>query len=298
MPAASKCYRDIVREVEAKETKSDFEFLIAKLEEIRASLIKLESRFAARLSSVHSSWRKSANNLLHYLALRQRDIRLLQEKLAVLGLSSLGRSESHVMNTVDAVLKILCHLAGRSVEMAARSEYPSFNEGTEMLIAHTETLLGPAPAYRRVRIMVTMSSEAADDYPLVRDLVSHGMNCIRINCAHDTPDIWARMVANVERARRELALPCSILMDIAGPKLRTGMLEPGPQVTVWHPRRDSLGRVIVPSGIWLVPAGLALWCRVARTRCCPCRPIGWMRSSPASASGLRMHAANAGFWKF
>jgi pyruvate kinase len=244
-----------MREVEAEETKSNFEFLIAKLEEIHASLIKLESRFAAQLSSVHLSWRKSAHNLVHYLALRQRDIRLLQEKLAVLGLSSLGRSESHVMNTVDAVLKILCHLAGRSVEIAARSEYPGFNEGTELLTAHTETLLGPAPAYRGVRIMVTMSSEAADDYPLVRDLVSHGMNCIRINCAHDTPDIWARMVANVERARRELALPCRILMDIAGPKLRTGMLEPGPQVTVWHPRRDSLGRVIVPARIWLVPAG-------------------------------------------
>jgi pyruvate kinase len=258
MPAAFKCYRDIMREVEAEETKSNFEFLIAKLEEIRASLIKFESRFATHLSSVHPSWRKSAHNLLHYLALRQRDIRLLQEKLAVLGLSSLGRSESHVMNTVDAVLKILCHLADRSVEMPVHSEYPGFNEGKELLTAHTETLLGPAPAYRGVRIMVTMSSEAANDYPLVRDLVSHGMNCIRINCAHDTPDIWARMVANVERARRELALPCRILMDIAGPKLRTGMLEPGPQVTGWHPGRDSLGRVIVPARIWLVPAGTGL----------------------------------------
>jgi len=32
-------------------------------------------------------------------------------------------------------------------------------------------------------------------------------------------------------------------MDIAGPKLRTGPLEPGPQVVVWHPTRDSFGRV-------------------------------------------------------
>jgi pyruvate kinase len=78
---------------------------------------------------------------------------------------------------------------------------------------------------------------------------------MRINCAHDTPEIWAKMIANLERARRELALPCRILMDIAGPKLRTGAVEPGPQVVVWRPKRDSLGRVVVPARIWLVPAG-------------------------------------------
>jgi len=182
----------------------------------------------------------------------------LQENLAVLGVSSLGRSESQVMNTDDAVLKILCHLACRSVDLPGRSEYPSFNQGQELLTAHTETLLGPAPAHRGVRIMVTMSSEAAENYTLVRDLVSHGMNCMRINCAHDTPEIWAKMITNLERARRELALPCRILMDIAGPKLRTGVVEPGPQVVVWRPKRDSLGRVVVPARIWLVPAGAGL----------------------------------------
>src|SRR6516225_3778030 len=140
-----------MRDVEADKTKPDFELLIAKLQEIRASLIKLESRFSTHLSSVHPAWRKSASNLLHYLALRQHDIRLLQETLAVLGLSSLGRSESHVMNTVDAVLKILCHLSGRSADSAIRSECPGFNEGKELLTAHTEALLGPAPAYRGVR---------------------------------------------------------------------------------------------------------------------------------------------------
>jgi pyruvate kinase len=244
--------------VEADKTKPNFDLLIAELEEIRASLIKLESRFVTQLSSVHPEWRKSASNLLHYVALRQHDIRLLQENLAVLGLSSLGRSESHVMDTVNAVLKILCHLSGHSVHLPERFEYPGFNEGQELLTAHTEALLGPVPAYRDVRIMVTMSSEAAEDYTLVRDLVSHGMNCMRINCAHDTSDTWARMVTNIEHARRELGLPCRILMDIAGPKLRTGVVEPGPQVIVWHPKRDSLGRVVVPARIWLVPAGTGL----------------------------------------
>ena len=232
-----------------------FEILIARLGEIRASLVKLESDFPKLLSSVHPAWRKSADNLLHYLALRHHDIRLLQEELAVLGLSSLGRSESHVMSTLDAVLNVLHKLAGRPLEPPARTEFTGFDEGNALLAANTEALLGPAPTHRGVRIMVTMSTEAADDYTLVRDLVSHGMNCMRINCAHDTPEIWARMVGHLERARRELALPCRILMDLAGPKLRTGPVEPGPQVIVWHPKRDRLGRVVSPARIWLAPTG-------------------------------------------
>ncbi len=39
-------------------------------------------------------------------------------------------------------------------------------EGIELLEANTDALLGPAPAGRKVRIMVTMASDAATDYEL------------------------------------------------------------------------------------------------------------------------------------
>jgi pyruvate kinase len=231
-----------------------FQALISRLGEIRRSLIGLESELHKRESSVHPAYRKSAINLIHYLALRRQDIRTLQDELAALGLSSLGRTEAHVMSTLDAVLKALHHMAGRKIEAPAPSGCPGFREGRSILAANTEALLGPAPEHRAVRIMVTMSTEAADDYSLVRDLVSHGMNCMRINCAHDTPEIWGRMINHLERARQELGLPCRILMDIAGPKLRTGPIEPGPQVVAWHPKRDSFGRVTEPARIWLTSA--------------------------------------------
>ncbi len=231
-----------------------FEALIARLGEIRRSLLRHESELHQRASTVHPAYRKSAINLIHYLALRREDIRILQDELAVLGLSSLGRTEAHVMSTLNAVLLALHRLAGRKIEAPAPSECPGFREGRSILAANTEALLGPAPEHRGVRIMVTMSAEAADDYALVRDLVSHGMNCMRINCAHDTPEIWGRMADHLERARRELGLPCRIEMDIAGPKLRTGEIEPGPQVVAWHPRRDSFGRVTEPARIWLAGA--------------------------------------------
>ena len=61
----------------------------------------------------------------------------------------------------------------------------SRDQGHQLLERNTEILLGPTPEGRKVRIMVTMPSEAANDYELVRDLVIEGMNCMRINCAHD-----------------------------------------------------------------------------------------------------------------
>jgi pyruvate kinase len=231
-----------------------FESLISRLHEIRRSLIRHEGDLRQRASTVHPAYRKSAINLIHYLALRRQDIRTLQDELAALGLSSLGRTEAHVMSTLNAVLVALHHLAGQVIEVQAPSQSPGFREGRSILAANTEALLGPAPEHRAVRIMVTMSAEAADDYSLVRDLLSHGMNCMRINCAHDSPEIWGRMADHLQRARNELGLPCRILMDIAGPKLRTGGTEPGPQVVVWHPGRDSFGRVTEAARIWLTAA--------------------------------------------
>jgi pyruvate kinase len=71
---------------------------------LRGDLIACSTRSAQELTAVHAAHRQDAQNLLHYLELRGRDVRGLQESLADLGLSSLGRSEGHVLATVDAVL--------------------------------------------------------------------------------------------------------------------------------------------------------------------------------------------------
>jgi pyruvate kinase len=43
-------------------------------------------------------------------------------------------------------------------------------------------------------------------------------------------------------------------MDLSGPKLRTGPLEPGPTVIKVRPERDCYGRVIAPARVWLSAA--------------------------------------------
>ncbi len=100
--------------------------------------------------------------------------------------------------------------------------------------------------------MVTLPSEAADDYPLVRHLVSQGMDVARINGAHDDPDVWVRMARNVRRASTETDRSCRVSMDLPGPKLRTGPLVTGPRVVKLRPERDRRGVPVIPALATLV----------------------------------------------
>jgi pyruvate kinase len=229
--------------------------LAHELRKLREDLLILEASAGETAARFHESFERSARNLLHYVALRQHDVRGLQDQLASLGLSSLGRAESCVLATLDSVLDILHTLGREPVRNGHHERAPSFSEGAALLKAHTEALLGTPSSERGVHIMVTMSGEAADNYPLVRELVGAGMNCARINCAHDDTTRWGRMIDNLRRAERELGRRCRILMDLGGPKLRTGELQPGPRVLKWKPRRDCSGHVLAPARVWLGPLG-------------------------------------------
>lgn len=225
--------------------------LIKRLTEIRQALTEAEAGLDGKLADIHPTYRKSAYNLAHYVALRHRDIRPLQNELAELGLSSLGRAEAHVMATLDAVLAAIHGLAAQPWHEAPHAL--EFREGNTLLREHTEALLGPAPASRAVRIMVTMPAEAAADYELVRELVARGMNCMRINCSYDGAEEWVAMATHLRQAKRELGRDCRVSMDLAGPKLRVGPIASGPEVIKLRPQRDELGRVVAPARICLVP---------------------------------------------
>jgi pyruvate kinase len=228
--------------------------LIEQLNALRSEMLQLEASGMVESAGIHAEHRASAANLIHYLALRRHDIRKLQAQLASLGLSSLGRNEPHVIGGLHAVMNVLNQLAGSAEpSLDLPNGAPTIGEGAALLEKNSEVLLGPPPAGRTVRIMVTMPSEAATDYDLVRDLVLHGMDCMRINCAHDGPEAWSGMVRNLRRAEKETGRPCKISMDLAGPKLRTGPVEHGPAVLKYRPKRDDFGRVVSPARIWLTP---------------------------------------------
>ena len=209
------------------------------------SLDGLAARLAALRSSVQAAadlrvagwatlierpdFTPSAHNLAAYLALRRRDLRSLQVELMSLGLSSLGRLEGRVIANLDAVVWAVDRLRGQGE--APPVSHERFFSGQATLARNTATVFGPRPAPRRVRIVVTLPSEAADDPALALALAAAGADVCRINCAHDDPAAWARMAAHVRAAAARRASPMRILMDLAGPKVRTG--------TVRHPPEHS-----------------------------------------------------------
>ena len=75
----------------------------------------MERGFADQIAAAAPEAEASARNLLHYLALRQQDLRDLQPQLSWLGLSSLGRLEAHTLAGLDAVLAALHKLANRDM---------------------------------------------------------------------------------------------------------------------------------------------------------------------------------------
>ncbi len=226
--------------------------LLSDLEQIRTSLLDIEMSSSERWYALPPARHESARNLLHYIALRRHDLRDLQLRLSRLGLSSLGRSEPHVMASVDVVLALLYRLSNdiwHEWRHAAIDE--AFERGRRLLQQRTHALLGPVQNGREARILVTMPREAARDGRLVHDMLAQGMDCMRINCAHDSPAEWEAMIRHLRSAEAALGKSCRILMDLPGPKLRTGHLEPGPEVLRIHPGRDVFGHVIEPVRIWL-----------------------------------------------
>jgi pyruvate kinase len=225
---------------------------LAATRDLRARALTFEVEHVTELEAVEPRFRESARNLLHYLSVRQQDIRTLQRDLHSLGLSSLGVLEPHVLASLNAVIGNLERLAGKT-----GGEVPlppvDLRTGPLLLRDHARLLLGPTRRFRSVRIMVTMPSEAATNHQLLVDLLRAGMDVMRINCAHDDADTWRRMAENLRSAERTVGRKCRIQADLAGPKLRTGPIAPVGQFVRIKPARDVKGRLRAPARVWLTP---------------------------------------------
>jgi Pyruvate kinase len=189
----------------------------------------LREKIMDEADAIQSTWarddmrpafRPSAQNLAAYLALRHADLSPLQPDLAALGLSTLGRSEPHARASLDAVAATLARLSGQD---ATYPDPAAFTEGPARLAARRDTLFGTgASGAPRSRILLTLPTEAATEPDLIPDMLRAGADAMRINCAHDGPEIWAAMIARIRATQDEIGRYVPVLMDLAGPKLRTG----------------------------------------------------------------------------
>ncbi|MDD5364076.1 MAG: pyruvate kinase [Gallionellaceae bacterium] len=236
-------------------TRSLASHLIPVLAAIRLHALDLEHSRSNVIREISASRRESARNLLHYLSLRQHDLREIQGQLALLGLSRLARSEAHTLGTLDAVIEALHALAGQPVPDGHVRQGVDIRAGEALLREHADTLLGtPAGPYRS-HIMVTLPSEAATQPRLLHDLLDAGMDIVRINCAHDDPETWLGMIRNLRAAEQSSQRKCRVHVDLPGPKMRTGRIEPIGRLVEFRTQRDAMGRVTAPARIWLTARG-------------------------------------------
>ncbi|CAI5534193.1 unnamed protein product, partial [Closterium sp. Naga37s-1] len=317
-----------------EERRRELSALVEQLEAIREHAMELEMCNQHHLDLSSPRYRESARNLLHYMALRNMDVRHLQQALANLGLSSLGRTEAHTLASIHAVTRVVRSMlrelspndtssssasasasasstsspapASTSIKSRANSRNLAsqvealatdvlppvldFADGDRQLQRNTVDLLGAHPPHRKTFIMVTLPVEAAADRALVAELLRAGMNVARVNCAHDDPVVWGRIMANVRKLSAQLGRPCRVLMDLAGPKLRTGPMPAGPRVLRLKPNKDARGKAVSPLRALLFPAAPSASSSSPSATTIP-QPSAAAMAAPAAASAVAAAAS-------
>jgi len=84
---------------------------------------------------------------------------------------------------------------------------------------------------RRTKIVATLGpgTRAPD---VLRQLIVSGADAIRLNCSHGCPDEFRADILNIRHVSAELKKPVAVILDLQGPKIRTGALEDGTPVFI------------------------------------------------------------------
>ncbi|MFC1924679.1 pyruvate kinase [Chloroflexota bacterium] len=79
---------------------------------------------------------------------------------------------------------------------------------------------------RRTKIVCTIGP-ATGTASVIERLIRSGMNIARLNLSHGTHDVHAQYIRTLRRISQRLGMKLAILIDLPGPKYRTGRLKDG-----------------------------------------------------------------------
>lgn len=82
---------------------------------------------------------------------------------------------------------------------------------------------------RRAKILATLGP-ASNSSAVIESMIAEGLNAIRINMSHGTREDHGETIACARMAAAKLERPLAVLVDLCGPKIRTGTLENGTPV--------------------------------------------------------------------
>lgn len=77
---------------------------------------------------------------------------------------------------------------------------------------------------KKTRIVCTIGP-ATEEEKVLKNLIENGMNVARLNTSHDSIQDHEKRVKLLQKIRRELNIPLAILLDLEGPKIRTGTFD-------------------------------------------------------------------------
>ena len=81
----------------------------------------------------------------------------------------------------------------------------------------------PLAAIRRTKIVATLGP-AWSRPEQMHQLFDDGVNVVRVNCSHGTPEIRREWILAVHKVRGERRDAIGLLLDLQGPRIRVGML--------------------------------------------------------------------------
>jgi len=76
---------------------------------------------------------------------------------------------------------------------------------------------------RRAKILVTLGPSTKTQEK-IEELIKAGMNAVRISMSHGAREDHEELLVNARAAAENLEVPMAVLVDISGPKIRTGSL--------------------------------------------------------------------------
>ena len=77
---------------------------------------------------------------------------------------------------------------------------------------------------RKAKILATLGP-TSNTQEIIEQMIHAGLNAVRINMSHGTQDEHAETIKRAKAAAKKLDSPLAILVDLSGPKIRTGLLQ-------------------------------------------------------------------------
>ena len=103
---------------------------------------------------------------------------------------------------------------------------------------------------RRTKIVATLGPATSTD-AAIGELLDAGVNVIRVNASHGSPEERGRWIQAVRRAADARGLPVAVVVDLQGPRIRVGALplprELVPDTTVAFAPEDQAGPDELPT---------------------------------------------------